>query len=105
MKKAVNVLLTLLGVLLIGALLAIMFYRIFYGGGDPLIPLLILVVILIGTSIYQIVLETREDMAQIKMATLMFIGQARTETEYLQAVGQYHSLLAEQQAEQRPDLN
>lgn len=78
--------------------------------GDPLIPLMFCILIVMGSAIFQIAQEIhadtrdcREGMQEIKGAVVIFVSQSRTEAEYLQEVAKYYKTVEEIQ--QKPDLN
>jgi len=86
------------------------FERAIHGDGDPLVPLLLMVVIVIGSGIFQMAMEIKSEtrylsecMAEIKGAVVIFVSQSRTEAEYLQEVAKYYKTVEEMQ--QKPDLN
>jgi hypothetical protein len=86
------------------------FERAIFGDGDPLVPLLFMVVIIIGSALFQIAMEIQSEsrylvqgMSEIKGAVVIFVSQSRTETEYLQEVAKYYKTVEEMQ--QKPDLN
>lgn len=112
MKKFIP---TLIGFAVLGYLAAAFVMRLFFGAqGDPIVPLLAIIVIIIGSAIFQQQLEARaeaqrslEDIAEIKKAAVVFLQQARTESELLTEMAKYFEILNNPMMEvtQRPDLN
>jgi len=71
-----------------------MISRFVSGDGDPIMPLTALLLILIGSAIFQQCIEMKEDIAEVKRAAMVFVVQAREETEYLKALNDYNEIMA-----------
>jgi hypothetical protein len=105
MKKIVGIVLNSVALLFAGYLIYEWVDRALLDGpGDALVPLILIILIVIGSAIFQQCLEIKGQLQQIKLATVMFVTQARTETEYLLALSEYLGLALEKD-EQKPDLN
>jgi len=105
MKKTIAIFLNAASLLFAGYLMYEFVERAFLdGSGDALIPLIIIILIIIGSAIFQQCLEIKNQLREIKLATVMFVSQARTETEYLRSLSDYLHLALEKD-EQKPDLN
>lgn len=105
MKKIIGFILNVLALMFAAYLLYEWFERAFLDSpGDALIPLILIVLILIGSSIFQQCLEMKSELHEIKMTSVMFITQARVEAEYLRALSDYLGLALEKD-KQKPDLN
>lgn len=79
--------------------------RVFFDQpGDPLVPIAMLLLICIGSAIFQQGAELKSDMQEIKLGIMTFVTQARVQTEYLKSVSDYNDLLIKSE-KQKPDLN
>jgi len=105
MKKIIGFILNAAALMFVAYLFYEWFERAFLGGsGDALIPIILIVLIIIGSSLFQQCLEIRDDLQEIKLTSVMFVTQARIEAEYLRALSDYLGL-ALKTDEQRADLN
>ena len=105
MKKIIGFIMNGLALLFVGYLFYEWFERAFMDQpGDALVPLILIVLTIIGSSIFQQCLEIKQELQEIKLTSVMFVTQARIEAEYLRALSDYLGL-ALKKDEQRADLN
>jgi hypothetical protein len=105
MKKTIAIILNAAALLFAGYLMYEWIERAFLDGpGDALIPLIIMILIIMGSAIFQQCLEIKSQLQEIKLANVMFVSQSRTETEYLRSLSDYLHLTLEKD-KQKPDLN
>jgi low affinity Fe/Cu permease len=91
-----------IGILVLVGLVFITIGRFFdWLDGDPLVPITALIIIFIGSALFQQTVNIAKDMAEVKRATIMFLQQARSESELLTEMSKYYR----SQDAQKPDLN
>lgn len=111
MKRVLESTATIFGLVFLFAMFLITMHRLFLNDKyDPLVPIAIILLISIGSAIYSVCERILNEMAEIKLASLMFLQQAREQTAFLQALSEATDLAerAEKIAEnyrQNPDLN
>jgi hypothetical protein len=102
MKKTRYLFDALAVVFLIAMLWEVVRRFLYQDAGDPLIPIGMVLMIFMGTAIYQQILEIRNDLLEVKAALMAVVTQSRQQVELLSLIVKFNDFKSHVQ---KSDLN